>query len=160
VNRPLWASLLVALWLGAALLTIAVVAPGAFAVLPTRALAGEMVGYVLPVVFYGAIAVPALALVVDPGARRSGISLFASACSSMAAIVALAVVNPRIAALRVAAAMPIDQLSPEDPRRTMFGLLHAVSVALLGAAMIALAVLLVSRARATVRAVHPTGEAP
>jgi hypothetical protein len=55
--------------------------------------------------------------------------------------------------------MPIDQLSPDDPRRTMFGLLHAVSVALLGAAMLALAVLLVSRARATVRAVHPLGEA-
>lgn len=159
MNRPLAAALLVALWLGAALLTITVVAPGAFAVLPTRAMAGEMVGYVLPVVFCGAIAVPALALVLDPGARRSGISLCASACAAIAAIAALAVVNPRIAAIRVAAAMPIDQLSPDDPRRTMFGLLHAVSVALLGAAMLALAVLLVSRARATVRAVHPPGEA-
>ena len=159
MTRPLWASLLVALWLGAALLTVTVVAPGAFAVLPTRALAGEMVGYVLPVVFSGAIAVPVLALVIDPGARRSGISIFASACSAIAAVTALAVVNPRIAALRVVAAMPIDQLSPDDPRRTMFGLLHAASVILLGAAMLALVVLLVSRARATLGAVPPPGEA-
>ena len=159
MNRPLAASLLAALWLGAALLTITVVAPGAFAVLPTRAMAGEMVGYVLPIVFWGAMAVPALVLGIDPGARRSGISLFASSCAAIAALAALAVVNPRIAALRVVVAMPIDQLSPDDPRRTMFGLLHAVSVALLGAAMIALAVLLVSRARATVRAGHPSGDA-
>ncbi|MHB1311643.1 MAG: DUF4149 domain-containing protein [Gemmatimonadaceae bacterium] len=160
MTRPLWASLLVALWLGAALLTVTVVAPGAFAVLPTRAMAGEMVGYVLPVVFYGAIAVPALVLVIDPGARRSGISLFASACSAVAALVALAVVNPRIAAIRVVAAVPIDQLSPDDPRRAMFGLLHAGSVALLGAAMLALLVLLISRTHATVRLAHPSGEAP
>jgi len=160
VNRPLAAALLVALWLGAALLTVTVVAPCAFAVLPTRAMAGEMVGYVLPVVFFGAIAVPALALVIDPSARRSGISLFASACATVAAVVALAIVNPRIAALRAAAVMPIDQLAADDPRRTMFGLLHAVSVALLGVAMIALAVLLVSRTRAAVRPSPPSGDAP
>ena len=39
--RSVMAALLVALWLGAALLTVAVVTPGAFAVLPTRAMAGD-----------------------------------------------------------------------------------------------------------------------
>jgi hypothetical protein len=59
-------------------------------------------------------------------------------------------VNPRIAALRAVAVVPIDQLVPGDPRRALFGLLHVVSVALLGAAMLAHAVLLISLARATV----------
>ena len=158
MSRSLWAALLVALWQGAAVLTIAVVAPGAFAVLPTRALAGEMVGYVLPVVFAGAIVVPVTALVVDPAARRSLLSVLAAAIAVIAAGLALAVVNPRIAALRVVAVVPIDQLNPTDPRRAMFGILHALSVALLGTAMLALGALLVSRALATVRAAPPTGE--
>jgi hypothetical protein len=40
-------------WLGAAVLAATVVAPAAFAVLPTRSLAGALVGRVLPVLFYG-----------------------------------------------------------------------------------------------------------
>lgn len=159
MTRPLAALILVALWLGAALLTVAVVAPGAFAVLPTRALAGEMVGRVLPVVFAGAIIVPAAALVIVPAARRSGVSVTASLAAAVAAGVALWMVNPRIAALRAAAVMPIDQLAPSDPRRTMFGLLHGVSVALLGLAMLALVALLVQLARAAAERAPSSGEA-
>lgn len=150
MTRPLAATLLVALWLGAALLTVAVVAPGAFAVLPTRAMAGDMVGYVLAVVFAGAIVVPALVLWIAPAARRSALAVAMSVLAMLSAVAALAVVNPRIAALRAVAVVPIDQLVPGDPRRTLFGLLHVVSVVLLGAAMLALAVLLASLARATV----------
>jgi len=158
VTRPLAALILVALWLGAALLTVAVVAPGAFAVLPTRALAGEMVGRVLPVVFAGAIAVPAVVLGMVPAARRSGLAVTASLAAVVAAGVALWVVNPRIAALRAAAVMPIDQLAASDPRRTMFGLLHGVSVALLGLAMLAIVALLVPLARAAVARAPSSGE--
>ena len=43
---------MLALWLGAAGFFSAAVAPALFAVLPTRTLAGEVVGRVLPVVFY------------------------------------------------------------------------------------------------------------
>jgi hypothetical protein len=149
----------VALWLGAALLTVTVVAPGAFAVLPTRALAGEMVGRVLPVVFAGAILVPASVLVIVPAARRSGFAVTASITAAVAAGVALWVVNPRIAALRAAAVVPIDQLAPSDPRRTMFGLWHGVSVALLGLAMLVLAALLVHLARAVAERAPTSGEA-
>ena len=159
MTRPLAAALLVALWLGAALLTVAVVAPGAFAVLPTRAMAGDMVGRVLPVVFVGAIVVPALVLWIAPITRRSPPAIAMSALAMLSAAAALAVVNPRIAALRVVAVVPIDQLAPGDPRRAMFGLLHVISVALLGAAMLALAILLTTLARATVSRVPPRGEA-
>ncbi|MDE3217575.1 MAG: DUF4149 domain-containing protein, partial [Gemmatimonadota bacterium] len=39
-------------WLGAAVLLAAAVAPAAFAVLPSRSLAGDLVGRVLPVIFW------------------------------------------------------------------------------------------------------------
>ena len=44
------------LWLGAAILFAAVVAPALFAVLPSRALAGDVVARVLPVILYSGIA--------------------------------------------------------------------------------------------------------
>lgn len=160
MTRPLAALLLVALWCGAALLTVTVVAPGAFAVLPTRALAGEMVGRVLPVVFAGALLVPAAVFALVPSARRSGGAVTAGLAAIVASGVALWVVNPRIVALRVAAVMPIDQLAPADPRRTMFGLLHGVSVALLGLAMLALAALLVHLARVAAQRAPSSGDAP
>jgi hypothetical protein len=147
VTRPFAAALLVALWLGAALLSVTVVAPGAFAVLPTRAMAGDMVGRVLPVVFAGAIVVPVLVLSLVPSARRSAFAVGVGVVAMLASVVALGVVDPRIAALRTVAVVPIDQLSPGDPRRTMFALLHLSSVGLLAIAMIAHAVLLLILAR-------------
>lgn len=156
MTRPLAAALLVALWMGAALLTITVVAPGAFAVLPTRAMAGDMVGRVLPAVFVGAVIVPVVVLWLVPAARRAPLALGAAVLAMASAAVALGIVNPRIAALRVVAVVPIDQLSPVDPRRALFGLLHVVSVALLGAAMIALGLLLVWMARAVASRVVST----
>ncbi len=159
MTRPLAALILVALWCGAALLTVTVVAPGAFAVLPTRALAGAMVGRVLPVVFAGAIVVPAAVFALCPAVRRSALAVTAGIAAVVAAGVALWVVNPRIATLRAAAVLPIDQLAPADPRRAMFGLLHGVSVALLGLAMLALVALLVQLARATAGRAPSSGEA-
>ncbi len=158
MTRLLVALTLVALWLGAALLTITVVAPGAFTVLPTRAMAGDLVGRVLPVIFAGAIVVPALVVVVAPALRRSARAVVASMLSALSAAVALGVVDPRIAALRAAAVVPIDQLTPGDPRRAMFGVLHAGSVALLGLAMLAMSALLVLLVRTlTGRAQMPGG---
>lgn len=158
MTRPLAALVLVALWLGAALITVAVVAPGAFAVLPTRALAGDMVGRVLPVLFAGAMGVPAIALAIHPPSRRHALALAAAASSVLAALVALAVVDPRIAAVRAAAVVPIDQLAAADPRRAMFGVLHAASVALLGLAMLANAALLAALARAVAGRARSPGE--
>ncbi len=66
-----------ALWLGAALVTVAVVAPRAFAVLPSRTMAGTMVGAVLPVVFLSGLVVAAAVVVltgVQPGRRAPAVS--------------------------------------------------------------------------------------
>ena len=159
MKRLLAALVLAALWLGAALITITVVAPGAFAVLPTRALAGDMVGWVLPVVFATAIVVHAALPLFAPAVRRMPGALWASLFAALAAAAALWLVDPRIAALRAAAVVPIDQLTPTDPRRAMFGLLHAVSVGLLGLAMIANAALVLVLARAVGGRAPSTGDA-
>ena len=50
-------ALLLAAWLGAGVLFAAVVAPAAFAVLPSRNLAGALVGRVLPVVLIAGVVV-------------------------------------------------------------------------------------------------------
>jgi len=49
------AFILLSAWLGAGVLFATVVAPAAFAVLPSRALAGALVGRVLPVIFVSGI---------------------------------------------------------------------------------------------------------
>lgn len=150
MKRHVAALVLASLWLGAALITITVVAPGAFAVLPTRALAGDMVGRVLPWVFATAIVVHAGIPLLAPALRRNTAVIVTCLTAAIAAAVAIWVVDPRIAAVRTVAVVPIDQLASTDPRRTMFGVLHAISVALLGLAMLANAALLVTLARAAV----------
>jgi Domain of unknown function (DUF4149) len=136
-----------AAWFGAALLLAAAVAPAAFAVLPSRALAGDLVGRVLPVVFWAAVAVAILviaardtAMASTPFVSRTW-ALGVPATIALAALANLWIVDPRIASLR--AGGPIDVLPVNDPRRILFGRLHLLSVALLGVAMLAVAALLV-----------------
>jgi hypothetical protein len=130
--------LLLSAWLGASILFAAVVAPAAFAVLPSRSLAGALVGRVLPVVFVAGIAVALLGLVLDRanvgrqfGVRRGALMVFAAACA-----VAQFGVAPRIERVRREIDGPIEQLPPSDPRRAAFGRLHAISVGWLGLAML------------------------
>jgi hypothetical protein len=134
-------------WLGAATIVAAIVAPAAFAVLPSRALAGALVGRVLPVLFWSGalVGVASLAstwsLPTRAGRVAAGVVLI---CSCAAAQL---VVAPRIERIRAAVAGPIDDLAPNDPRRLDFGRLHGMSVGLLGLAAIAALVGLVLLAR-------------
>jgi hypothetical protein len=128
---------LVSAWLGAATIVAAVVAPAAFAVLPTRTLAGALVGRVLPVLFWSGIVVgiasAALTWALPGRAARIGAGLtVVGACAAAQLVIA-----PRIARLREAIGGPIDALSATDPRRLDFGRLHGVSVLLLGIAAVA-----------------------
>ena len=135
--RLLAAALLVVAWLGAALLAVAVVTPAAFAVLPSRALAGSVVGRVLPSVFLSGMLL-AVVVALLTAVRRESIGAAATAVLSGAAC-ALAQfgINPRIERLRVEIGGPVDRLASDDPRRVAFGLLHGYSVAGLGVAMLA-----------------------
>lgn len=152
-GRHVAVAALLAVWLGAALLTAAVVAPAAFAVLPTRALAGALVGRVLPVVFVGGIVAGAAAAFLAAGAAgpfaRSRVALPALAALLCAG--AQFGVGPRIRALRAELGPDIEAVPAGDPRRAAFGRLHGVSVLLMGAAGLAAGAALVLTAVAATR---------
>jgi len=142
--RPLLILVVAVCWLGAALLFSIAVAPAAFAVLPTRALAGALVGRVLPAIFVSGLVgagVSVVLIVTRP--RTAGMPLrLALACAWAAACgIAQWGVMPRIERVRAAIAAPIESLGADDPRRLTFGRLHGVSVALLAAGMLAALVL-------------------
>jgi hypothetical protein len=132
------ASILLSAWLGAALLFSAVVAPAAFAVLPSRVLAGALVGRVLPVIFVAGIVAAGLALLLQRRAppRRPRAAAIALLTVAAACAIAQFGVGPRIAGLRAEIGGAIDSLPSGDPRRVAFGRLHVFSVAWLGIAML------------------------
>ena len=144
------ASLLLSAWLGAALLFSSVVAPAAFAALPSRTLAGALVGRVLPVVFVAGIVVAAVSLALDRrgGGRQPRVRRWALVVTALACAAAQFIVGPRIERVRRQVDVPIEQLPVSDARRVTFGRLHAVSIAWLGLAMLsaATAIMLASRA--------------
>ena len=124
-------------WLGATLLVATVVAPAAFAVLPTRTLAGALVGRVLPVLFYSGAVIGVLVSLVGRTTTPSPGRVSAGAVMVAACLAAQLIVGPRIERIRLDAGRPIDQLAAGDARRTSFGRLHGASVLLLGVAGIA-----------------------
>ena len=146
---PLTETLLLAVWIGAALLFTLVVAPAAFAVLPTRTLAGALVGRVLPVIFYAGVVIGSLIVLLDIIGRTGAWGRSAAgAVSALACAVAQLVVGTRIDRLRAAISGPLDALAGDDPRRVAFGRLHAISVGWLGLAMVAAIVALTLAVRA------------
>lgn len=135
--RPV-GSILLSAWLGASALFATVVAPAAFAVLPSRALAGALVGQVLPTLFVTGMIVALVGVVLDRAqvgigirVRRTALVVVAVACGAAQFVVA-----PRIEQVRRQIDGPIEQLAESDPRRVAFGRLHAISVAWLGLAML------------------------
>ena len=142
---------MLALWIGAAAAVAAVVAPALFAVLPTRTLAGAVVGRVLPVIFYSGIVIGIVAIILEWRAHHEWRWLggeSAAAVVVVACAIAQWYVAPRIEQVRQAIGGPVDGLPPDDPRRVAFGRLHGESVLWLGLAMMAAAVGAVLAARA------------
>jgi hypothetical protein len=133
-------SIVVAAWLGAAILVAASVAPAAFRVLPSRTLAGALVGEVLPVIFIGGIVVAMLAAVLE--ARGGDLRMRAMApfiVMIIACGIAQFIIGPRIEAVRATIGGAVDALDATDPRRVRFGKLHGFSVLWMGVAMLAAA---------------------
>ncbi len=144
-SRALAVSLLTALWGGGALLAVTTVAPAAFRVLPTRALAGALVGQVLPVLFVAGIGVGVIALALTPrGAPRRLWRRLGAAGTITGCAVAQLVIGPRISSLRERIGPSVEALAATDPLRVAFGKLHALSVLSLGVAMIFALVTLVA----------------
>jgi hypothetical protein len=127
-------------WLGAAFFFSAAVAPALFAVLPSRALAGDVVGRLLPPLFYSGIVVGLLVMITQWRAndgwtwrgREAAAFITVVSCS-----VAQLFIAPKIERVRAEIPGAIEVLSANDPRRVAFGRLHGASVAWLGVAMLA-----------------------
>lgn len=150
INPSVLEAVVLSLWLGAAALFAMTVAPAAFAVLPSRSLAGAIVGRVLPAVFYAAMVAGFVVGVLEVTGRGAPLHRgrgLAAVVVVVTSAIAQFIVGSRIERVRAAIVGPIEALASDDARRIAFGRLHAVSVGLLGLAMIAafVAVLLAVR---------------
>ena len=131
--------ILLSAWLGAAILVAAVVAPAAFRVLPSRTLAGALVGQVLPVIFISGIIVAILAVVLEARVASGTLRITVTTpfvAMIVACVVAQFVIGPKIESVRAAIGGAVDALAASDPRRIQFGKLHGFSVLWMGVAML------------------------
>lgn len=137
--------LLLAIWLGSMIFFSFGVAPNAFAVLPTRELAGRMVtASITKVESIGMIVGPLLMLISIASWRlRRGASLLKIGHLVMLAVMTAAAalsrlwITPTMADLRVAMGGLIDDVSVDDPLRVQFSYMHQYSTALMALAMFA-----------------------
>lgn len=148
-------SILLSLWLGAALFFSFAVAPSVFAVLRSfdlanaNEIAGTIVTRTLALINVSGVILGLVALLITIAVRRRGQGFsFALQVLSLAVLAGAAaagqwIVAARMRALRTAM-VTIDLVSRDDPRRVTFTQLHGYSVALLSAAMIAALVALVT----------------
>lgn len=136
-------TLLIALWIGAALFFSFAVAPAAFAALPSRELAGAVVNRTLAVVNYSGIVVGLILLAssfIKTLARPVGkewIEKIALLALVAACAVGHFVIAAKLHELRAEIGRPIEELSETDVLRVAFGSWHVYSVWALLAAMIA-----------------------
>lgn len=136
-------TLLIALWLGAAVFFSFAVAPGAFAALPSREAAGAVVNRTLAVVNYSGIVIGLILLassfikvwerpIRKVWAEKIALSALLAACA-----VGQFVIGAKLRELRASIGRPIDELSANDALRVAFNDWHVYSVWALGAGMIA-----------------------
>ena len=144
-----WASglhfLLLAAWAGAMALFAFAVAPAAFAVLPSRHLAGELVTRIVSRLDAAGILAAALILVTAllsrPATswRRPAGALCLTLYGILLLVPALSrgLISPRLLAMRQTMGRPIEALAEADPLRVAFNQLHQVSVGLMAVALVA-----------------------
>jgi len=151
--RTVGVALLVAAWFGASLLLSATVAPTAFAVLPSRTLAGAVLGPAFPVLFIGGLVAGVLASADGAlsGAALGYWRLGAGIVMAVSSGIAQFGILPSIERVRATIAGAVDALAPDDARRQAFGRLHGLSVACLGVAMLGAVVIMICAALAAAR---------
>lgn len=136
-------ALLIALWLGAACFFSFAVAPSAFAVLPSRDLAGNVVSRTLAIVNFSGIVIGLILLLTTLVKRldlkplwlwteRFLLLIMTAACA-----VGQFVIGLWLASIRAQAGKPMEEIALDDPLKIQFNALHQYSVWILMAAMIA-----------------------
>lgn len=135
--------LLLILWLGAACFFSFAIAPSAFAILPSRELAGALVSRTLAIVEYSGLVIGLILLassfVGQATANRFRVwterfllLILMLACAAGQFVIAL-----WLAIVKAQIGRPIDEVAVDDPLRVQFNNLHQYSVWVLAAAMIA-----------------------
>lgn len=134
---------LIAFWLGAAVFFSAAVAQSAFAVLPSRELAGAIVNRNLAILNYAGIVIGLILLASSLLNKEKvnrlklwieqGLLLFLTAACAFGQFV----IGARLHNIRQQIGRPIDELATDDPLRVAFGALHGYSVMVLAFAMLA-----------------------
>ena len=151
-------ALLIGLWLGAACFFSFAVAPSAFAVLPSREMAGSVVSRTLMIVNVSGLII-GLILLATSFIKRPNAKLFwvwserflafliAAACAVGQFVIAI-----WLSMLRGQIGKPIDEIAVDNPLRIQFNNLHQYSVWVLITAMIAALLLffLISRKQTAV----------
>ena len=142
--------LLIAAWLGAAVFFVGV-AQSAFAVVPTREIAGNLVSRTLAILNYSGLGVGVIvlltSLIVPAGmnrisvwAERAFLLIFAAGCA-----VSQFVISWWMLLLRTQMGRPIDEVPADDPFRIQFNNLHEYSswvmLTAMAAALIAFAII-------------------
>ena len=134
--------LLLGLWLGAAVFFI-VVAQVAFASLPARDLAGNIVSRTLAILNYAGIGIALItvltSLIVPDGIRRIGVWAERALLIilGLACAVSQFVISWWMLMVRTQMGKPIDEVAADDPLRIQFDNLHEYSAWLLLAAIAA-----------------------
>ena len=140
--------LLLGVWLGAMVFFSFAVAPSAFAVLPSRNLAGLVVGSTLSKVEWLGLGLGVLLLVIQflkPLVLKTALgklTLLLLAIMIAANGLLRFWVSPEMNKLRLAMGRPVDDVDPADPLRLQFNDLHQYSVRLMGTAILCGLVLL------------------
>ncbi|MBX7054605.1 MAG: DUF4149 domain-containing protein [Pyrinomonadaceae bacterium] len=134
--------LILAIWLGAAVFFIGV-AQSAFAVLPSRELAGNVVNRTLAILNYSGIVVSLfmIATTLIATSRISRLWLWVERCLLLVVAATCAigqfVIGFWLSSIRLQLGRPIDEVAVDDPMRIQFNALHEYSVWVLFAGMIA-----------------------
>jgi len=141
---------ILSLWLGATLFFALVVARAAFQVLPSRSLAGQLVGQTLPVLLLAGVVGGILALWAELAAAMAPGRRLRLFCAASVAILSQAanLVGQHVNRLLESTGSVFESLAPADPVRVSFGRWHGAAVLLMGLAMLLAAIAIVSAARA------------
>ncbi len=138
-----------AIWLGSGIFLI-LAAQAAFRAAPNSTVAAAVVGAMLSRWHYIALAAPLALLALEWRRARTAVLIIIFAGVVFAA--AQAMVDLRIRSIRMSSAIPMSELSRQDPVRRQFGRLHGLSMLLLLMQVIAAGVALGIEASPAVKA--------
>jgi hypothetical protein len=146
--------LILSVWLGASLFFVAVLAPEAFSVLPSRELAGTLITTTLNKIdLFGLIFGPVLRVTLFVGWLGVGVPVKLRALFCVLMTLATGVsgrwLTPEMVRIRQAMGRKIEDVAATDPLKIEFGRLHTVSTSLMAAHMLLAFLLIIYAVSAT-----------